>query len=426
MQIVFCTLCALVIAYVVFVPRKIDFFTVAAFSSIVYLYPALLGEYTKNGMTSAVSFTTYACICAWELVLLVMIVVNSKYRVTWKRGKKDRNRRPQTISNMKNTRNNRAVFILAIVECVLCVYTIQKYGGLFSSMRKVEMLAEGDKYTSYLKYIALFCFVYSFTNKGKLIYILRCLSLLFIGYTFLLGHRSFAVIGIISIAVSYFKTNGKIRLSTVIRKNKTLVLLIMAAALFFLFIKGVYAALFAGNYELVLRRLSDPNYYYRAFLNSEASGILSNLQNVITNHTENSILNYLLSFLTLIPFVGGRFARALGYEPFSDILNSQFNDRLDEGFGIGSTFIGEAYSAGGILWVFVVAILVLCICKLLNSKVLTTSDGIMNTFWTVSAAYFTFYIYRNSLIYLLILMRANLYILLVLLVLRAIRLRKKA
>lgn len=424
MQLVFITITLLLLLYITFYPRRMDFFTVAAFSSIVYLYPAILGEFTKGGITTSISFNTYACLCLWELCLLLMTVFFDRYQFTFRNKKRKKIRSEGGV--IPNVNNNIAVFCLAMVEVVLCLYAIRKYGGLISSMKKVEMLSESDKITSYLKYIALFCLVYSFTNKGKYIRVLRVMSLAFITYTFLLGHRSFAVIGLLAIAEHYLSTNRKIRLSKVLSKHKAMTIAIIAGGLFFMFVKNIYAALFAGNFDLVLSRLSNPQYYYDVFLSSEASGIIRNLQNAVNSDVSYSVADYLLSFLTLIPFIGGKVARMLGYSSFSEQLNLVFNERYNEGFGIGSTFIGEAYTAGGILWLLIVAFIVLVIFNALNRKVRMSQNGLWCTFWLVTASYFTFYIYRNSLIYMFILARANLYILLALIVLSKMRLRKKA
>lgn len=407
MQLLFIILMVLVVGYVLFFPRKIDFFTIASFSMVIYLYPALFGEFTKEGVTTAVNPSTYICLCIWELVLFVLMLICDKYYFTFGH----ENAKPQQDRIIDDDVYEKyAILILCIIEGFLCLYSIQKYGGIVSSMKKVDMLAEANKITSYLKYIALYIFVYAFTNKGKMIVPLRIISIFFIGYTFLLGHRSFAVIGIIAIVEHYLYKNKKVILASEMKKHKIAAIVIIVSGLFFLFIKNIYAALFAGNIELVLSRLSNPNYYYDAIVSSEASGIIRNLQNTISHGLEYSILNYLLSFLTLIPFIGGKFARLLGYEAFSRKINLAFNSRFSDGFGIGSTFLGEAYAAGDYPWLIIICFFTGVFYNVLNKKTKKNSTGNGYVFWMITASYFVFYIYRNSMIYMFILMRANIYI----------------
>lgn len=407
MQVLFTVLMISLMVYICFFPRRIDFFTIAAFSMVIYLYPALFGRFTKEGITTSVNVSTYVCLCIWELTLLVFTIIFDRYRFTFGIS---HNGIFQETEIIEDDYEKYAVLFLCVIEACLCLYSIRKYGGIVSNMRKVDLLADANKITSYLKYIALYIFVFSFTNKGKMIGLLRTISVLFICYTFLLGHRSFAVIGLIAIMEHYLHGLEKVVLAAEIKKHKFIAIAVVVFGLFFLFIKNIYAALFAGNFELVISRLSNPDYYYDAIVSSEASGIIRNLQNVIINDLQNSIGNYLLSFLTLIPFIGGKIARWLGYEAFSRKVNLAFNTRFSEGFGIGSTFLGEAYSAGSYPWLLFICVITVILFNALNRRTQRKNTGNSYAFWLITAAYFVFYIYRNSMIYMFVLMRANIYI----------------
>ena len=329
------------------------------------------------------------------------------------------------ITLYEDDKDNFAVLVLNILELILVVNAIRKYGGIISSMRKVDLLAESDKATSYLKYIALYSFIYAFVCKGKYSFILRIFGVSFIIYTFLLGHRSYAVMGLIGIFMYYIGSTDNKSMLTIIREHTWWFLLMVIAALFFLFIKNTYAALFAGNFELVKERLSNPDYYRNAILVSEANTVMRNLQNIIESDLPYKLSNYLLSFVTLIPFVGGRLASFLGYQKFSVDVNLAFNERYDDGFGIGCTYIGEAYALGWYFGVLVIVFLTMLFLMYLNWKIQQTHDTENFTFLTITACYFTFFIHRNSQSFLFIMIRAQIYILILLKIISKTRIRNR-
>lgn len=414
MQFVFSLLLISVELYAVLYPRRVDFFSIAAISSLIYLYPGLIGVIQlPDGIIRRINVSTYVCVSMWLVLLLLSMIINDHF--TLRIGKYFVMKKATGgVYTDDNVNANIAVLLLNIVEVILCVYAIGKYGGIISSMRKVDLLAESDKMTSYLKYIALFLFVYSYVCKGKFIRILRIFGTAFIVYTFFLGHRSFAVMGLIGIFMYYVGTTEKTSMISIVKEHKFIFILMLVASIFFFFIKKTYVALFAGNFELVRARLTNIDYYKNAILTSEANTVMRNLQNIIESNMNYSLTNYFLSFITLIPFFGGRLAQFLGYEKFSVDVNLAFNTRYSDGFGIGCTYVGEAYALGGYLGIVIIVLATMLFVAYLNWKVQQTHDGIIYTFFTIVACYFTFFIFRNSQSFLLIMIRAQIYIVILL------------
>lgn len=402
------------ILYVIVRKRKFDFFSIAAFSYIIYYFPVFNG-YLRNNNTGNqifISNMTYFCIFIFGFLLLFFMIFFDKYYI--KAGNNSNKVSNVKMLKSKNELSNFCVLILSIIGIVLMIITFRNYGGFSGAFNKVNLLKNANKITEYMKYIGLFVFVYSFIFKGKFIKLCRILSLCIMFYTFLLGHRSFIVIGIISIFMHYVGTKNPVRLLEIIKKNKKKFFFIVICLLFFLFVKNIFAAFMAGNYELVFSRLSSKEYYIDTLLESESNIIMNNLNNIVVYGFKYSFSDFVIGVVSLIPLVGGRILNAFNYTTFEIKMNHVFNTLYSEGIGLGSNYIGEAYSIGNIYFLILIVILTLFFIKFLNSKRNHSSNPFTYTFLSILLTYFTFYIHRNSLIFLLTTARAYLYILILL------------
>lgn len=410
----------IIMAYIVFKNREFDYFMVLAFSTVIYYFPAMLGKIRLSenlNMVTDIEPMVYVCIGIFTTTLFVFIILKDKY--TFKIGSKKLFYGNEVkIKMYEDYSANLAVLVLELIGILLLIYTFFLYGNFSVDFNKMELLSEGNRFTEYLKYISLFSFVYAFINKGHCIILIRLLSILLIGYTFLLGHRSFMVLGLIGVLLFRLRNGKKIRLFSFIKKHKMIVILVFMGACFFMFVKGVFAAFMAGNYDLVKSRLTSSDYYLNTLLTSESNSITSNLHRVCANNMKYSIINYIVGFIQLIPVLGNSIVIRTGYVSFESALNIRFNSQLDEGVGLASTFLGESYSIGGIATIVIISIFVFIIILWMQKKLYCTRNCLVATFLSVILPYFAFYIHRNSLIYLFIMMRAYLYILMFTLVLR--------
>ena len=399
-------------SYVIFKARKFDYFTVLVFSTVLYYFPMILGRVRLSQNLDAtidISSSAYVCVAVFLTLVFLFLAITDKYKLGIN-GKILFKEERSGISAYEDTFSNYAVLMLEFVGVALMAYTFIMYGGFSGQFNKMAMLAESNRFTEYFKYIALYSFVYAFINKGKKIFFIRIMSIILISYTFFLGHRSFMVLGIIGIFLFKLGNGKKTKLSYFIKKHKLAFLTIILGALFFLFIKGVFAALMSGQYELVKSRLTDPDYYINALLTSESNSISSNLNFVCTSEMTYNLADYIVGFVLLIPVLGDMISSTTGYVSFEMALNQQFNTRLSEGVGLASTFLGESYAIGGILAEVIISILILAFVLWLQNKLYFTKNNLTATYISIVLPYFTFYIHRNSLIFLLITARAYLYI----------------
>lgn len=421
MRIITIALFVVLLSYVCVRKRKFDYFSIASFSLILYYFPVFIGRLRNNDTGSAIyiSNMTYLCIFSFGLLLLVFMIFFDKYYI--KKGNKSLSHNINTkILSERNDLSNFCVFIVSIIGLVLMVITFINYGGFKGDFNKMNLLMRASKVTEYMKYIGLFSFVYSFSFKGKFINLCRLSSLMIILYTFLLGHRSFIVIGIIAIFMHFVGTAKPVRLVEIINKNKKMFLFILICLIFFVFVKNVFAAFMSGNYDLVISRLTNKNYYVDTLLESESNIIMNNLNNIVISNFKYGLGDFVFGIISLIPFVGGRLLDVFDYVSFEEKMNLAFNIHLSEGIGLGSNYIGEAYSIGNVFSVIVITILTLFFIKFLISRRNLTANPFTYTFLSLILTYFTFYIHRNSLIFLLTTTRAYLYILILLFILHAI------
>ena len=421
MQIITIILFIILLMYVVLKKRKFDFFSIATLSFVLYYFPVFIGHLRNidTGNSVNISNKTYLCIIVFGSILLFFMLFFDKYYI--KRFNRNSIKIVNTnIINSKNELSNLCIFILSIFGLVLMFITIVNYGMFINNFNKVKLLMNANKVTEYMKYIGLFVFVYSFIFKGKFINLCRINSLIIILYTFLLGHRSFIVIGIIAIFMHFVGTKESVRLIDIIKRNRKKFVLIILCLLFFLFVKNIFAAFLSGNYELVLTRLSDKNYYVDTLLESESNIIMNNLNNIVTYGFKYDFFDFILGILSLIPLIGGKLLNMVNYTSFETKMNYAFNSHFNEGIGIGSNYIGEAYSIGNIFFLIFITIFTLLFIKFLISKRNDTYNPFIYVFISIVLTYFTFYIHRNSLVFLLTTARAYLYILLLLMIMHAI------
>lgn len=409
----------LLLGYTLIKKRRFDYFTVLTFSTLVYYYPVIIGALNDIGYSTliiGIDYYVYLNIIIMIVTLTISMYLYDNYKFIV--GNKRLFFRNEKLIYDDDDYSNLAMVFLSIIGIVLFIYCLKKYSGTFGNYNKAQLLIDSNRFVAYFKYISLFLFVYSFINSGRFILLLRIISTILISYTFFLGHRSYIVLGLIGVCIIKFSHFKKIRLINVIKQNKFRFLTIVFAGLFFLFVKGVFGAFMNGNYDLVLSRLTDPNFYLMTLLNSESNTITLNLQRVVETGMKFSLYNYLVEYIYLIPILGSVISKKLSVESFSHMLNTKFNPRYFDGYGLGSSFLGESYSIGGIFTVVVRLFVLYTIIKFLISKLYKTNSNLVVTYLSVILPYFTFYVHRNSFLFLFITARAYLYILLLCLIIR--------
>ncbi|HAT4283861.1 TPA: oligosaccharide repeat unit polymerase [Clostridium perfringens] len=414
MQIIYMLLSIISVVYLIFKARKVDYFTIYIFSIIIYYFPAYLGGiYINNFEYIPISNTTYLIlILNLSINLFIMILYDfTKRKTKFKIYEK----------TLNNFYDNKAVFLIAVITLILNLVSMHLYKGISGNFDKVALLQDSNRITEYSKYFSLFIFVYAFTNRGKHINSIRIIAIISMVRIFMLGHRSFLVIGIICIAFVFLENKNVKNILEILTRYKKFVIIAIVFLVFIFFVKNVFAAFMDGNYELVISRLSDKNYYIKTLLQSEPNAILNNLDSVVKYNMKYDLVSYfLVIFSASIPFLGSEIMNALNLKTFEYLLQINFNSQFDEGIGLGSTFLGECFSTGGLFFVILICILVgimIIFIQKINSRI---SSPIVKTWLIIFLTYTTFYISRNSFVFILVSSRAYLYIVIVTLILKNI------
>lgn len=416
MQAVFSIIAVIDVLYIIFKKRKFDYFSIAVLSAIIYMYPGFYNRlyyYYTSISTSYEKITTktYVCLSLFLLLLLIFTIISDNVKFVWNREKHLLTDNYCTDFIYSNTIDNKAILSVAVFGLCLGIYTIMKFGGFVGDVdSKLVILQGANRLTEYFKYISLFIFSYAFMNRGKYIYVIRILSTIAILFTFLLGHRSFLVLGIIVIFTHYVSASSEKNFFGFICKHKIAFFLIVIAAFFFLFVKGVFFYFMSGDYSTVMNKLLDPSYYLKSIFHSEAGGIVLNLQNSICLNLNYDLGDILIQFVFMIPVFGKQILISTGYKGFDYLLNEQINVKFDEGIGLGATYLGEAYSVDGFFSFVVLISFTLIFLFALNKNLKSIKNGISYTFCSIVLVYFTFYLHRNSIGILLTFIRAQLYI----------------
>ena len=423
MKMITCVVLLTLLFYILLKKRKIDFFTIGALSILIYYFPVFIGQLKSSYSNRIILIDdkSYMCVAIFALIYLIFLLFTDKYSLKNVTITKNINDKVEKYKAIKNDNlSNFCVLLLSLIGLCMMMYTFIKTNGLTDTFNKMQLLTATDRITEYMKYIGTFTFVYSFCFKGKYINFCRINSLIIILYTFLLGHRSFIVIGLISIFINYLGSNSSIRLIDLIKKKKMVLLSVFVVFFFFIFIKGVFAALMNGDFELVSSRLTNQEYYINTLLTSEPNSIMLNLNNVVSYNLTYGFDNYIFGTLSLIPLLGDVFISNFNYVTFERVLNLTFNKQLDLGIGLGCTFIGEAYAVGNIFYLIIITILTLLLIKNFIKKREKTNNPYTYVFLSIVLSYFTFYIHRNSLLFMLITIRAYIYILILLIILKGL------
>lgn len=410
MRIIYIFVLVCLLLYIFFKNRSIDAFTIMSISTFFYTYSTFWGYILVDNRKIVLDVRVYNCLLIFAVLLLLFIVISDSQSVVHPLHKEINHKAESPPPN------NYANLIVAIIGLFLMLYTIQLYGNILgTALQKNELLMNANKGTEYFKYVSTFVFTYSFTNTGKYIKVSRFISTFLMIYTIILGHRSFVAIAIIAIGFGKIakKTNGeKVSLAMYLARHKWITLMSAGFILTVFLIKGISVALIAGYYDLVLQRLTSTDYYVESITSSETNAIMRNLQYACTSDMGYRLYDYIVSFLSLIPFVGGYVNTLLGGQSFSDLLNLKYNERYSEGFGLGATFLGEAYSAGWYILLLFAIIGLFILVRYMNKKFMLSNNTLVKNFFAIGCVYLTFYFHRNTFIFSLTTIRAYLYILL--------------
>ena len=369
--------------------RNISFVFVYFLSSVLYYFNALEGE-VFVGKLSRIGVESYGMSAGTYVVLLInllliIFMLMSEHIVEYNK------KTPQSGEG-------RVIKIFIILVLIFSVYMAFKYNLLFrTSYNKAELAEEGGSIQTYFKYLATFSFVLAYVQEGnKLSTPLKIAAIIPLIVTFLFGNRSFLVIGVIAVDFDKVYKSCKeknVPLHSYLSRHKKLVIGLTVFTLVVLIIKGVTGALFIGDMDLVMSRLSNPEYYKQVFYVSEPNTIMGNLDAIVSHNYQVTRSSYRTLWAYLIPLVTGSINQAFGFENFTYSYQRELFGTSNR----ASTYLGEAFANGGYLIVLVVAGLAIITMVLIFKGYNKCNSNISKTMLLLIGIDIAFYMQRNSM-----------------------------
>lgn len=308
------------------------------------------------------------------------------------------------------------VFILAVF--FLSVFMCIRYGVFTrTSFNKSELADETGKVATYYKYLASFSAVYVLSLEDKKIsWKWIALGVIPIFTTFLFGNRSYLVITLVAILFDkMFRYSRKMNcsLGTYLAKHKLLVGAASVLLVTTLVIKGITAALFMKDYNLVIKRLTSIDYYKQVFFVSEPNTIMTNLNTIVSSNFRMDTSTYSALWAYPFPLITGSIEKMIGVESFTKVYQKiLYVTKTNR----ASTMLGEAFANGGYAVVGIVVLLYLIVLMLLFRCYRHCSSNIAKTTFLLMGIDAAFYVQRNSMAFEFSRIRDYVYIAIILIV----------
>lgn len=376
MQFLFILIAIIGGIYFLFKKRNVDFFTIAFFSATVYFMPGFFGYvlFPPELFKVEIESRTYTIFIV-VLTSIIFFAITSDYIMT-KEFKK--------VSIIGTELNIKILVLVSIISFCLMVFSS---GPILFTSIKSEIMEHLNRYHIIWTMSTSILVVSAFLNNNRL---LTIFSFLFLSVDLLIGFRSIFAITVISIILLHLNSKGKQRL---IISNYKIISLGLIVAIFFFVFKRIQAAIKLGLWDIVIQRVSSPEFYIDSIIYSEPFITQSILNEIIKNDftVDNS---YLYNFFYLIIL----FAPQLGAEIIG--FNELFQDNLfpNVNYGLGANIWAEMYSING----YPMIITFLCIFNIIiiiGNKLINIRESSLKATLTLVMIYWTFYIHRNSLFY---------------------------
>lgn len=378
MELIFFLVAFTYLAYFLFVERSFDFFSIAYFSAIIYFLPGFFG-FVGNASVPEMGVYEISEATYWVFLSVLSIIFVSAFVYdhifTVPRGSK-------VISDY----NPSFLFASLIVALSGLVITVWVTGD--------ALLQPGKQFVDHMprRGYFLWCFgaslglVYAFLHN-KVIYIGTFFVLL--GGTVFIGFRSSFAIALIAVFVILLFCKGPQRLALANWKQ-----CLIGGGLGFLIIiyKPLYKKIKKGDWEHVVDRLTDSNYYLQSVSQSEPFTIQLILNKIIESdfHLNSSQLDVV--WLNLGVFLNRFFE--ITVKPF----NTQFQTELfpDVTFGMAGNIWAQMWAFGGLTGV-VLFVSFFCIILMVLNRFLLSKNAITLSTVSLMGAYWSFFIHRNEL-----------------------------
>lgn len=361
-------------AFIIFRPGRVfDFLSVGFLSQQLYFSPLLFQAFSLCGVQGCYSYLT-----AVVGMMLVGVLTSFSLLPLPSRGK--------LIS--VSPQPEEKVFLLICLSAAVgaFLFLVAKSAGQIFFLPKRDMM----------RFISYDYIVWTFSSSIGAIYSFKAgrnkagfLFLFILSISIYIGFRSATAITVIAIFIS-LSTDFKLSVSSL--KAKYVIGISLVGFVFFVY-KGFYSAIKLMNYDLFWSRVFDVNYYASIFQSSEPVMTLSILSNVLESDLYIGPSDLIRSGAVFTVFIEGLFK---GLKSFNDIIQPLFYS--DRAGGVGSNIWAHWFAMTGWLGLIVFSIFYgfsLWVLSYLQKN----SQPYLATIFSLTGAYWAFYIHRNDFVY---------------------------
>lgn len=385
LQTTFYVLAAVGSAYFLVRQREFDFFTIGFASGVVYFLPGFFGFVRSSGNYSLSEPLQPQSYLVFISVLLCVLLGAYVFDQLVPGGQSDSKR---VIPLQLTTEMAIGVAIFGLIATLLA-----SGADLFSS-QKADVIESTGRWHILFRFASIYLLVFAVVRKQRMLVAVGILLLLF---DLFIGFRMGVVIGALAAATIIFHRRGV--QSLIKSERRSLVFGVLLIAVIFIY-KRIYTVIKLGLWDTVVARLSDPDILAIALMTSEPFGTQSILNEVIRTDFHISAAHLSSVATLLVPF-----SNLLGAEIQS--FNSLFQERLFGGVvqgGMAANIWAQMYAIGG--WFGLgIGIPVYVAFLGLGSWLLRVSKGSIVVLVAVTFTFLAFYIHRNDVLFMLVLLR---------------------
>lgn len=388
--VIFCAL-----GYVALKKRPFDALTVAILSQFIYFLPLILGSLPKSLSSSASSLaaaTIRQPIAAGTYWLAAILVAATGLGAVLVDAWGAPPRSPAAVRRVSAAPVSLEACLLLIAAAGLAVQWLHIGGAaLFSADKLAKLTRLGQGFVVFETAAALACVV-AFNARNWLFF---CCALALLGLDLLIGFRYMAALTALAIALLYFSRRPASVLFVASWR------LWLPAILLFLFLLNwpfLHQMMSVGNLAAISvdRLLLSTEIAVRTF---EPFVTQSVLDRVVTSGFACAPHHFLGLLTLFVPF-----GNLLGLKV--DLIGTEIQHHLfpEAHYGVGSNILAEMFCSLGTVGVIVFSVAFAGTLALLSHG-LRKTRGAWQAVLAVEAVLFAFYIYRNDLYYLLLLVR---------------------
>jgi hypothetical protein len=377
-QILFFAIAFLCGIYFTLVKRKFDYFSVAYFSSCIYFLPGFYGytSYHIDGSWVVNSLNAHA-----YLIMTAVLFSIFSFAVVGRRVKN------VIRINLQVPNVNLLVlflFILSFIGLILLLITADD--AIYSPDKNVVADNLGRWHILFYT-AAVIGLPLAFLTKNIILSLLFVFLLIFDLY---LGFRSAIAIGFLSVVVLHLVSKSSSRLLL----NQFLpLLLVIPIAIFFFLYKTVAFSVRLGNWDVVIEALKNSETYEYMITRSEPFATQQILNSVISENFKVGLDNVLSAFGQLILF-GPELG--LSWISFNELFQPTLFPSVD--YGLASNIWAQMWSAGG--WsLLLIFLLFFNLVLIVGNSTLYSSSIFIKAGFSPIFLYWSFYIHRNDISY---------------------------